>query len=133
MALTILDSNLRDTLCDAFVDAIDAGTGAGIIRIYDNSTPRVLLAQLTFSDPAFGASSSGTATASAITADSSADATGTATEFEVATTNDGSTPLTTLFNGSVGTSGADINFNTVSFTTGDNISISSMTVTMPAS
>lgn len=133
MALSILDTTLRNTLCDAFVDAIDDGTGAGVLIVYDNSTPRVQLAKLVFSDPAFGASSSGTATASAITADSSADASGTAAEFEVSTTNDGATPLTTLFGGSVGTSGADINFNTVSWTLGDNISITSMTVTMPAS
>lgn len=73
---------------DAVVDLIDAGAGAGTIKIYNGTQPanantalsgQTLLAQLTFSDPAFGATnSSGVATANAITGDTSADDTGTA-------------------------------------------------------
>jgi hypothetical protein len=38
----------------------------------------------------------------------------------------------TVLEGACGTSGSDINFNTVSWTSGDNISVSSLTVTVPA-
>lgn len=125
MALT-LSSTARNAACDGLVDAIDAG-GAGTLRFY-TSAFGTLLATLTFSATAFGAASAGVATAAAITADSSADATGTAAVFRIA-----SGAATTLIEGSVGTSGQDINFNTVSWTAGDNISVSSLTITVPAS
>jgi len=71
-------TTLRNTMLDAIDDAVNAGAGAGLLRIYDGSRPATggaattLLAELTFSDPAFGAASSGTLTASTITQDSSA-------------------------------------------------------------
>ena len=128
MAINAIQTALRDTLCNAFVDAIDGGAGAGTIALRTASGGGgTLLATLTFTDPAFGASSSGVATASAITDDTSADAAGTATFLLVAT----STPAT-MFEGTVATSGADINFNTNVFAAGDTISVTSMTITMPA-
>lgn len=120
---------------DAVVDLIDAGSGAGTIKIYDGTIPtnantavgsQVLLATLTFSDPAFGAAANGVATASAITSDSSADATGTASWARIADSNG-----TTIMDVTVGTSGEDINFNTVSFVTGATIAITSLTYTQP--
>lgn len=120
---------------DAVVDLIDAGAGAGTIKIYTATIPtnantalgaQTLLATLTFSDPAFGAASNGVATASAITSDSSADATGTATWARIADSNG-----TTIMDVTVGTSGEDINFNTVSFVSGAVIAISSLTYTQP--
>lgn len=127
MAINNIQTALRDTLCDAFVDAIDGGAGAGIITIH-TAAFAALLATLTFTDPAFGASAAGTATAAAITGDSSADATGTAAVFRIAT----STP-TTLFEGTVGIAAEDIVFNTASFVAGDAVDITAMTITMPAS
>lgn len=120
---------------DAVVDLIDAGAGAGTIKVYTGTIPtnadtavgaQVLLATLTFSDPAFGAAASGVATASAITSDSSADATGTAAWARIAS----STP-TTVMDVTVGTSGEDINFNTVSFVAGAAIAITSLVYTQP--
>ena len=120
---------------DAVVDAIDGGAGAGTIKIYTGTIPtdadtavgaQTLLATLTFSDPAFGAASNGVATASAITSDSSADATGTAAWARIATSAG-----TTVMDVTVGTSGEDINFNTVSFVSGATVSISSLTYTQP--
>lgn len=131
MAINNIANSVRTSMCDAFVDAIDGGTGAGIIQIFTTGFGSEL-AKLTFSDPAFGAASNGVATASAITDDSSAVG-GVAAVFRVSTTNDGVTPLTTLYEGTVGTSGADINFNTTTFSGGDAVSITSMTITMPAS
>lgn len=127
MAINNIATTVRNAMCDAFVDALDAGAGAGLLRVF-TAAFATLLAQLTFSDPAFGAASSGAATASAITSDSSADATGTAAVLRLLD----STP-TTVAEGTVGTSGADYNLNTTSITTGDQVSCTSAVITMPAS
>jgi hypothetical protein len=130
-----LTNAVASAACDAIVDAIDGGAGAGTIKIYSGTIPtdadtaigaQVLLATLTFSDPAFGAAANGVATASAITSDTSADATNTATWARIAS----STP-TTIMDVTVGTSGDDINFNTVSFVTGATVAITALTVTVP--
>ena len=119
---------------DAVVDRIDAG-GAGTIKIYTGTIPtdadtaigaQTLLATLTFSATAFGAASNGVATASAITDDTSADATGTAAWARIA-----SGAGTTQMDVTVGTSGEDINFNTVAFVTAATVSITSLTYTQP--
>jgi hypothetical protein len=91
-----------------------------------------LLATLTFSDPAFGAATDGNPggllTASAITSDASADATGTATFYRITDSDD-----EVKAQGTVGTSGANINFNTDSFVTGATVSVTALTYTMPES
>lgn len=132
MALNNISTALRDTLCDAFVDAIDGGASNGVLDIY-TAAFAAQLSQNAFSDPAYGASSSGTAEENAISDDTSADATGTAAVFRVSTTTDGTTPVATLWEGTVGTSGQDINFNSVAFVSGDTISITDLPTTMPAS
>ena len=120
---------------DAVVDLIDGGAAAGTIKIYGDTIPtdantavgaQTLLATLTFSDPAFGAASSGVATASAITSDTSVDATDTATWARIADSN-GNTVMDVV----VGTSGEDINFNTAAFVTGATCSITALTYTQP--
>jgi hypothetical protein len=126
MALT-LPTATRNAACNAIVDLLDAGSGAGTLSFY-TSAFGTLLAVLTFSDPAFGNAATGVATASAITADSSANASGTAAVWRAADSDANS-----VLEGTAGTSGADINFNTVTWTSGDNISVSSLTVTVPAS
>ena len=126
MAINNIATSVRDAMCDAFVDAIDGGGGDGLWEIH-SAAFAAKLGTCTFSSTAFGSSSSGTATAASITEDSSADATGTAAVMRVTT----STPAT-LYEGTVGTSGADLNLNTVSITSGDTISITSATITMPA-
>lgn len=135
MAIKISDV-ARSAACDAIVDLIDGGAGAGTIGIRTGAAPTnttdadsgTLLATLTFSDPAFGAASSGVATASAITSDTSIDATGTAAHFRAYDSNS-----TVIWQGTVGTSGSDINFDSVSFVSGGTAAISSWTVTVPAS
>jgi hypothetical protein len=130
-----LSTAARNGACDAIVDLIDGGSGAGTIEIRTGAAPTnpgdadsgTLLATLTFSDPAFGAASSGTATASAITQDSNVDASGTAAHFRIKDSNG-----TVIMQGSVGTSGADINFTTTTFVMSSTCSISSLTVTVPA-
>ncbi len=133
-----LNTGPRNAIVDALVDLIDAGAGAGTIKIYTTGsgrpagpataiTDQVLLATLTFSDPAFGSAAAGSASASAITSDSSADATGTATWARIADSNG-----LAIVDVEVGTAGADINFNSVAFTAGSTVAITSMTVSKAA-
>ena len=134
-----LSNRMAKALADAFTATADLGS-AVLIRIYSGTQPtdpdtalsgNTLLAELTMSATSFGAAADanpgGRITANAITSDSSADATGTATFFRMIDQNAGNV----LCDGSVGTSGCDINFNTTAFTAGSTVAISSLTVTMP--
>src|SRR5690242_13711374 len=95
-----------DQAAQASCDAVAALCNGGTINIYDGTQPadsntavssQTLLATLTLSATAFGASTcsgtapnrKATATANAITGDSSADATGTATWFRVLDSSSG--------------------------------------------
>jgi len=118
---------------DAVAVLVDGGAGAGLLRIYDGTQPttadtalgaQVLLAELTMSDPAFGAASNGVATASAITNDSSANATGTATWGTLVTSTG-----TRVCDFSVGTASADLILNTVSIVSGAVVSVTAFTYT----
>jgi len=125
-------------IATAYLDAQDAGT-ACIITIYTGSQPtdadtaigaQTLLATLTCSATSGTVSDGapgGLLTFAAITDDSSADATGTAAWCRLLTQAAG----TTIADYEIGTSGADINFNSVAFTSGSAISISSLTITFP--
>src|SRR4051812_32376973 len=112
--------SLANVAANAAADAVTALLATGYLRIYSGTQPtnadtaigaQVLLAELRFGATAFAASVAGVATANAITSDAAADATGTAAWFR-ALKSDGTT---VVFDGSVGTSGADLNFATVSF------------------
>lgn len=129
MAIGIVDT-VRNAMLNAIRDAIDAGPSAGKIRIYSGTRPATggaattLLAELTMSDPCAPAASGGVLTLSAITEDSSADNTGTATWFRVLDSNNN-----TVFDGSVGTSGADLNLITTSIVAGQPVQITAFTIT----
>ena len=129
-----LNPKLSDTAANAATDAVTALLNNGYLRIYDGTQAanantavgaQVKLAELRFGATAFGAASAGIATANAITADSSADATGTATWFR-ALKSDGTT---VVFDGSVGTSGANLNLNSVAISSGAAVSVSAFTYT----
>jgi len=119
-------------------DAVCARANNGTLRIYGGTPPanagvalsgNTLLANLGMSATAFGPASNGTATANAITADASADASGAATFFRVME-SDGST---VVFQGTVGTSGAELNLSDVNIVAGGNVSVSALTYTQAAS
>jgi len=121
---------LRNARLNQVTASVDAGSGAGLLRIYDGTRPATggtattLLAELTFSDPSFGAASGGVLTASAITQDAAANATGTATWFRVV-----DSAGTFVMDGNVGTSGSDLNLNSTSISTGVAVSITSFVLT----
>lgn len=142
MALDFIITNaVAQAMLNAFTTAADAGTAA-VIQIYSVGSgipadadvaisDQTLLAELTMSATSFGAASDATGkariTANAITADSSANATGTASFFRILTQNAG----TTICQGTCGTASADLILNTVSITSGSNVSISAATVDLP--
>ena len=122
---------------NAMLDNCLANANSGLLRIYDGTQPtdadtalgaQVLLAELTMNATAFAAAAAGSASANAVTQDSSNNATGTATWFRLLK-SDGTTAI---MDGSVGTSGANCNLNSVSLVTGAATSVTSFTVTMPA-
>lgn len=130
----------QNAACDSVVDLLDAGDSAPEIRVYDGTQPadantalsgNTLLATFTLNaTAAFGAAASGVATLADTPINTTAVATGTATFFRAVSVNSG-TP-TTVFDGSVGTSDADMILNTTSIVTDVSVSLTSGTVTMPA-
>lgn len=126
MGLTLTTAT-RNAIANAVKTQADLGAGAAYIEVW-TAAFATKLATLTMSDPSFGAAASGTITASAITDDVAADATGTAAVFKLFDSTS-----TEVLRGTVGTSGADINFIDVGFIAGQIISITSFTITMPAS
>ncbi len=126
MGLT-LTTAARNALANAITTLIDAGSGAGYCELW-TAAFATKLGTVTFSDPSFGAASTGVITASAITDDTSADASGTATVFKIFDST-----AAEVLRGTIGTSGAEIIFaNGNVFTAGQTIHISSFTFTMPA-
>lgn len=114
---------------DSIGDALDLG----YIRLYDGSQPatadtalgaQTLLAELRFGADAFPAASAGLLTANAITSDASANATGTAAWARILA-SDGTS---TYFDGTVGTSNANVVINSTSIVAGAAVSCSSCTL-----
>lgn len=125
-------TTLRNNQLDQITTAVGA---SGLLRIYDatGGTPanvgtalgsQVLLAELTCNATFAPGASGGVLTLNAITQDSSANATGTAAFFRI-TTSGG----TAIVQGTVGTSGADLNLNTTSIVINGPVAVSSFTIT----
>lgn len=119
------------------LDQINTALGAsGLLRLYDGTQPtdadtalgaQVKLAELPLSATAFAAASGGSISANAITSDSAADATGTCTWGTLCTAAG-----VRVLDFSVGTSGADLNLNSVSIVAGAQVSVTSFTVSIAA-
>lgn len=124
----------RNLALNAAFDILNSGK----LGIFDGTQPtdadtalaaQVLLADLTFGATAFAAASAGSKAANSITQDSSANATGTASWcslFASARTTTGTIDM------SAGTSGANVNFNSVAISSGAAVSCSSLTITQAA-
>lgn len=120
---------------NAKLDAITTIIGtSGLLRIYDGTPPasanaalssNTLLAELALSATFAAGAASGALTASSITQDSSANATGTASFFRIYK-SDGTT---CIMQGTVNTSGGDLNLNTLSLVSGAAVSVTSFVLT----
>ena len=125
-----------DSPCETMINAFTALLNNGFIEVYTGSQPSVdgslsgtLLATMTFGATAFAnataSGSGGSAAANTITGGTAGNA-GTAGYFALVTSGSA-----TVGTGSVGTSGADLNFNTLAIVAGAIVSCTSFTVTMP--
>lgn len=134
-----ISTAVRNAMCDAFVDRFDANSPPAVIKVRTGSPPTnvadassgTLLGTLTFSNPAFGAAATGTATASAITSDTNADASGDAGHFRVY--QGGAADTAAECQGTAGNAGdtPDMTFDNKSIVAGGTIAISSFTITVP--
>jgi hypothetical protein len=135
-----LSTARRNAACDSTVDALDAGTGAGKLRIYSGSKPagpdtaigaQVLLGEFTLNDPAFdaaGTAGPGIATLDIAPALSTTGlAAGEATWFRALDSDN-----VAHVDGTVGTSGADLIMNTTTVSVGLTLNLTSGTITQPA-
>jgi hypothetical protein len=117
----------KNARLNAVVAQIDAGAGAGKLKIRDSSN--VVLATLTLADPC------GTVSAGVLTfdfdpdiSDTSADASGTAANAIITDDAD-----TTVISGlTVGTSGTNVVLDSVSITAGQTVTITAGTITHAA-
>jgi hypothetical protein len=133
MAILRLSTTARNALANALKTAIDAGAGAGTIKLYTGSQPATpqdaptgtLVATIAFGDPSFGAASGGVITANAIAAVSATGA-GTVGYARIAD-SDGNA----IMDVDAGTSGATINLSSLTFTINDTVTITSATLTVP--
>jgi hypothetical protein len=110
----------RDAAANAVVDLLDV-SGPGDLRFLTSGDAEV--ATLTLSNPAFGASSSGTATASAITSDTNATG-GTVAKFDL---RNGTGTSHILGSVTATSGGGDIELSSLSVGSGDTVSVTSLT------
>ena len=124
---------LSDATANAEANAVAALLNSGTLLIYNGSQPanantavtsQTLLATLTFGATAFGSAVGGVATANAITPASTAAATGTASWFRCLTSGSA-----VVFDGTVGTSGCDLNINTTAIQQNAEVACTSFTFT----
>lgn len=122
MAVTYA-SGLKDTRMTSVVTAIDAGAGAGKLEI-GTAGMAATLVTITLADPSASVSG-GVLTLLGVPRSGTASGTGTAAAARIRTSADADvvTGLT------VSTSGADINLDSVSITSGQTVNITSGTIT----
>ena len=125
MSVTV-STAFRNTALDAGLALINAGSGDASGDILLTTSSDVACATLPFSNPAFAASSGGTATANAITSDTNAVG-GTATRAQFRNRAN-----TEIMRCNVGITGSDINLTSNVIPSGGTVQITSLTVTLPA-
>jgi hypothetical protein len=119
--MAVLETVARNAACNAIVDLLDSGT-----LVFETSADGEV-ATLSFSATAFGAASSGTASANEIFDDTSA-AGGTVAQASLYTSASAKVMECT-----VGTGGAEINLSSLTVGAGDTVSCSALSITVPAS
>jgi hypothetical protein len=116
----------RDAAANAVVDLLDAGTPPGFLDFL--TAADALVAQITLSTTAFGASSSGVATLAGVPLTSAGATAGTIAKAEF--TNAAGTAVILC---AVATSGSDINIpGGLTLATNDTVTVTALTYTAPA-
>lgn len=125
-----MSTGYSTTLRNAQLDAITTAVGnAGLLRVYDGTRPATggaattKLAEFTLGTPFASAAASASLSPNLPSATTGL-AAGTATWFRIVTSAG-----TQVIDGSVSTSGADMNLNTTTISVGVAVSVSSFTIT----
>lgn len=130
--------HFSNTSANAAANAIGPLLNTGYLRIYDSTgtgqpanantavSTQVLLAELRFNSTFSPSAVAGVLTANAIADDTAANNTGTATWFRCLE-SDGST---VIMDGSVGTSGCDLNMNSTAIQANADVSVTAFTLTV---
>jgi hypothetical protein len=122
---TTLSTAGRNAACNGTVDAIDQGAGAGKIRI--KSAGAVVIAEVTFGDPAFGNAATGVATANGLPLS------GAGIAAAGAGTNAASFDVTDSDNNVIWSGGvAELGLDNVNIADGQTVTINTCTHTQPA-
>lgn len=121
---------LRNTQSADFGTAVDGGSGAGVLKLRTGTSigSGTLLATITFSDPSFGSPSTGVITGASFPKSATAAATGTVGHYVV----EDSAGTTVGSGTNVGTSGAEVNLVSLSITSGQTVTVNSITYTIAA-
>lgn len=135
---TRLSDAAQNAAVDAVVDLVDAGSGAGKLRIYTGAQPAdvddaasgTLLVDIALADPAFGSAAAGAAALASTPRSAAASATGTAGWFRILDSDnvariDGNITATS--------GGGDIELDNTSIASGQTVNVNSLTYTQPAS
>lgn len=117
---------VRTGLADFVVDQLDEGTPPG--KLVFQTSGGVTVATLTFASTAFGAASSGTATAAAIVSDTNAVG-GTIAKAEL---RNAAGTAKVLCSVTVTSSGGDIELSSVVISAGQTVAMTSLTYSAPA-
>lgn len=120
-------ASLKSTRMQAVITALDANASPAFIEICTAAFAAVLVT-ITLSKPSF-TESGGVITMSGVPKSGVASGTGTAA---VARMKDGGATNVVINNLTVGTSGSDINLNSVSITSGQTVTLTSGTITHSA-
>jgi len=125
-----LADNTRNAALDAMVDLIDLGStnANGRMFIY-TSGGGTTLATIELNIPSFNAAAAGSVSMIVVpdVEDAAADATGVAAEMTIVDRDEN-----VIFSGSVGTSGKDLNLNSVNLEAGVPVKITNCVLTQPA-
>lgn len=132
---TRVADDVRSDIANVITAAIDSGAGAGSIKVYTGALPvdldptgDTLLAEFTLTDPSAAAAVAGVATW-----DFDPDLTDTVLAsgtpgYWIGFNSDGVAKV----GGNVGTSGASLNFDSVTWTSGGTVNLTAGTTTAPA-